>query len=138
MANYYGSSRTNYFRVDPAKADAFDAWCKEYKIQRVARDGRVALFPGDYTDDDTFPSYDPDLEEKEGDGNFNFAEALSAFLAPGSVAVIREVGAEKLRYLHGHAVAVDHTGKLAYVNLDDIYGIAATEFPAAEITRAED
>lgn len=137
MANFYGHSRTNYFRVDPAKRAAFDAWTERFSLEVHPSDiaehpDLVCLLPGDCTDDGTFPRYD-----FETDTDFDFIETLAGFLAPGSVAVIKEVGAEKLRYLSGWAVAVDHTGKQVVVTLNDIYERAANVFPSAEITRAE-
>lgn len=137
MANYYGHSRTNYFRVDPAKRAAFDAWTERFSLEVCASEDEdntdlVCLLPGDYTDDGTFPRYDG-----ETDTDFDFIATLAGFLAPGSVAVVQEVGAEKLRYLSGWAVAVDHTGKRVEVTLNDIYKRAADVFPSAQITRAE-
>jgi hypothetical protein len=141
MANYIGSSRTNYFRVDPAKQAEFDAWTQRFDLEVHPIDnptgdpalaGLVCLLTGDCTDDGTFPSCDPDTDEE-----VPFVETLATFLAPGSVAVVKEVGAEKLRYLSGWAVAVDHTGQQVQVTLHDIYEKALAAFPDATITRAE-
>lgn len=37
------------------------------------------------------------------------------------MAVLEEVGAEKLRYLIGQALAVNHRGETISVSIDDIY-----------------
>ncbi len=115
MANYYASARTNYFTVkDPV---AFRQWAAKYKLEVVSNNKQqLALLPSGHTDDGTFPSYDP----KE-DQDIDFAVELSTHLVDGDVAIIIEVGAEKLRYLHGHAEAINSKGKRVFVNLDEIY-----------------
>ena len=40
----------------------------------------------------------------------------------GEVAILQEVGAEKLRYLVGYAVAVNHRGETLAVSIDEVYG----------------
>lgn len=126
MANYSGSARTNYFSV--RDADAFRSFAAKYRLEVIERDGLFGLLPGGWTDDGTFPSYDPDMEEETGDGAIDFIQLLSGHLAEGSVAVIMEVGAERLRYLGGNAIAVDHTGRTVSVNLAEIYDRAFAEF----------
>jgi hypothetical protein len=39
-----------------------------------------------------------------------------------------EIGAEKLRYLTGIAIAVNHKGRVAVISLDDVYRKAARTF----------
>jgi len=134
MANFYGTSRTNYFRVNDLIA--FTAWASALDAE-IARkpDGRVALLAT--SDEGTFPTlrYTENDEYEEID----FIQELSAYLEPGEVAVLLEIGAEKLRYLHGHAVAIDSTGKRVDISIDDIYAKAAAEFhlPESEISVAE-
>lgn len=131
MANYYATSRTNTFRVKDPKA--FKAWAEKIgiKVHERADASGFVLFPNDMDDCGTFPSYDSDAEDE-----IDFANQLSAHLAEGSVAVIVEAGAEKLRYVHGHAIAVDCRGRQVCVALDDIYTLATKEF-GGEISRAE-
>jgi hypothetical protein len=43
-----------------------------------------------------------------------------------------EIGAEKLRYLTGVAIAVNHKGRVVEVTLSDIYRKAARSFRIAE------
>ncbi len=49
-----------------------------------------------------------------------------------------EIGAEKLRYLTGVAIAIDHKGRVIELTLSDIYRKAAQAFRVAEneITQA--
>jgi hypothetical protein len=138
MANYYAAARTNYFKIDPAKREAFLAWIEKFKLEYIEdKENQFTLFPGGWTDDGTFPSYDPALEDKDGeDPNFVFTDELFKFLAPGSVAIMIESGHEKLRYVGGHAIAIDHTGKEVCIALHQIYDLAKAEFPGAEVTQA--
>ena len=132
MANYYCTSRTNYFRVKDEPA--FVAWAEKFQFEAHKRqDGLYALFPGDVTDDGSFPSsfYD---EEKDEDEEFDFMVELSKHLAEGSVAVCISAGAEKLRYVSGYAEAINSKGERAAVRLDDIYVKAAA---LGEATLAE-
>ena len=57
-------------------------------------------------------------------------------MAEGEVAVLIEVGAEKLRYLCGQAVAVKSDGEILCVNLGQIYQLIAENW-GLETTRAE-
>ncbi len=40
---------------------------------------------------------------------------------PGEMAVFLEVGNEKMRYLLGQATAVESTGQIIEINLNDVY-----------------
>jgi 3-deoxy-D-arabino-heptulosonate 7-phosphate (DAHP) synthase class II len=55
------------------------------------------------------------------DDEIDVASELAPHLAEGSVAVLEQVGAEKLRYLSGWAEAVNHRGEKILVTLDDVY-----------------
>jgi hypothetical protein len=136
MSNYYGAERTNYFEVDPTKREAFDAWVKHFKLETLECKAGIALFPGGWSDDGTFPSYDEAREKKDPlvGGEVDFMQELSKFLAPGSVAIMMSSGAEKLRYVDGHATAVDHTGKEVWIALHQIYDLVNKEFPGATVT----
>jgi len=133
MANYYCNSRSNYFRVKDATA--FRHWAESLGIEtheKLGTTGYFAVFPARDDDTGAFPNTNSTTEEE-----IDFAGELSAHLADRSIAVILEVGAEKLHYLHGHAVAVDAQGKRVQVFLDDIYELADRTFPGRKITRAE-
>ena len=132
MANYYAHSRTNFFRVkDAAK---FTAWAKQRGVTVHCRHGDSEYFTmmPDDSDSGTFPNFD-----SETDDEIDFAAELAAHLYEDSVAVILETGAEKLRYLHGHATAINAQGERIEISLDDIYVLAAQRFPGKEVTRAE-
>ena len=132
MANYYCFSRTNYFRIEDVIR--FTAWAAQRGLTvhpQQDADDHFAIFPND-SDSAAFPSFDSDTDKE-----IDFAAELAAHLDEGSVAVILETGAEKLRYLHGHAIAINAQGDLVQIALDDIYNLAAQRFPGKEVSRAE-
>jgi len=127
MANYTATTRSNYFRVKDAKA--FTAWCHHRAIEFW-----IEMRPESPADDfyaisaDTgdccgWPTYDP-----AADDEFDFAGELAEHLDPRDVAILFEVGAEKLRYLIGVAKAVHPDGRTISVSLYDIYDRAREAF----------
>ena len=134
MANWYGSSRSNYFRVKDC--DAFLQWVEKrgLGLSKNSEDATVfAIHSGNSTDGGSWPSYD-----MEDDTEIDLVAELAQHLPKGQVAVLMEIGAEKLRYLSGIAIAVNHKGRAAVVSLDDIYRKAARTFrvPENEISQA--
>ena len=128
MANYYGHARSNYFNVKDA--DAFRTWVS-------STDGLAFLEKGNsfaiYSDDGDCGGWPSDRfdEEAQDHVDFDLPIELSKHLQEGSVAVLMEVGAEKMRYLVGYAQAVDSDGQVETISLDDIYMIAEERFGVA-------
>lgn len=132
MANYIGAARSNYFRVKDQAA--FRKAMGELEVDIIEdRDGRVGLLSRE-ADGAGWPSFTYD-EQAEEYREFDIADLVAEHLADGEVAVLLEAGAEKLRYLVGHAVAINSAGQTVTVNLQDIYEKA--EQLGANITRAE-
>lgn len=116
MANYVSRWRSNWFSVRDRAA--FDAWVGRYPSVTVeTRDsGQVALFDAHDGDHDGVPSIwlDPETDEWV---DVDFLGELSDHLAPDAVAVVMEVGAEKLRYLTGMIDAVRPDGSRLHQSL---------------------
>lgn len=133
MANYIATARSNYFRVK--NAEAFKAWASEVLVSWRAREGTDHFMI--YADDsDGWPAgvYDDEGNETR---DFNLVTELATHLTDTSIAIVMEVGAEKLRYLEGWAVAVNAKGETVGIALRDIYQEAAEHFgDAVEITEA--
>jgi hypothetical protein len=74
----------------------------------------------------------------EADTEIDLVAELAQHLPKGEVAVLMEIGAEKLRYLTGIAIAVNYKGRATVVSLDDVYRKAACTFrvPESKITQA--
>jgi hypothetical protein len=130
MANWAGSARTNYFKVkDP---EAFKAEMAKYELEVWPsepdssgcdpREGSFAL--GSHDEWGGWPSSVWD-EAADEDVEIDLTTLVSKHLAVGEVAIFMEIGAEKLRYLTGQAIAINAKGEHRTVNLDDIYRLAA-------------
>ena len=123
MANYYGAARTNYFTV--RDANAFQAWADKRGFRVITdKDGEVGILPGDASDDGTLNTWGEDSET----GDFEKVDILgeiASHLVKGSVAILMESGAEKLRYIVGRAEAINSDGKRREITLEQIYKQAA-------------
>ena len=134
MANWYGTARSNYFRVK--NNDAFVKWADSRGLGVFRNKEGADLFAihgGETTDDGSWPSYDV-----QGDTEIDLVAELAQHLPKGQIAVLMEIGAEKLRYLTGVAIAVNHKGRVVELTLSDIYRKASRTFRVAEseITQA--
>ena len=141
MANYYCTSRSNYFEVK--NPQAFYHWAKNRGLKcwhkEDDEEGRVlyAVAPAELddrsTDDGSWPGFDWATGKE-----FDLFEELSQHLADDWVAVFMQAGAEKMRYVSGFATAIDSKGERIDIALHDIYQRAEEEFGAqANITPAE-
>lgn len=123
MANYYESARTNYFLVKDI--EAFKNELEVFKALKVVESKQDNK---DYVcllneNENGFPMdvYDDILGEYvEIDWETIFAKHLQ----DDSVAIIMGAGAEKLRYIHGYAIAFNNKGETKMIHLTDIYKIA--------------
>lgn len=134
MANYYAFCRSNYFRVKDYKA--FEDWVGSFDGNleiATNSEGMVALLG---SGESGWPS---DRVTARGDyDDVNFHAELAEHLQEKSIAVLMEVGYEKLRYLVGVAVALNHKGETVDVGLNDIYREALEAFgDDCEVTKAE-
>ena len=127
MANYGGFGRTNYFRVKDV--EAFETAAEPFGAVHRRDDGLVTVLATNESGD--FSSYDDETDEER-----DLADILSDHLGDGEVAVLMSVGAEKLRYTEGWAVAVHSSGERVELSLNDIYAEAQETFPDASITQA--
>jgi hypothetical protein len=120
MANWYGTARSNYFRVKDEQA--FRAAFANLEVE-IATDaeGRFALLCG--TELGSWPSWIPG-DDNESDTEIDVFEMVAEHLVDGDVAVLMEVGAEKMRYVTGYAVAVNSRNDQRVVSLDSIYTVA--------------
>jgi hypothetical protein len=131
MANWYGAARSNYFRVKDA--EAFEADMAKYDVELWSKDENPDLLAmsaaGDDGDDGDWPSYDSETDE-----DFEFIDKVWPHLAEGEVLVMKTIGSEKMRYLTGYAVAVNHRGEKVDINLNNIYDLAKQAFKVDDIT----
>ena len=118
MANYYAHARSNYFGVKNEKK--FKEWAENRDLDvEVDEDGLFAIFPSENDDFGGWPYYD-----NKTDSEIDICEELSHHLQDEHVAVLQEVGNEKLRYLNGFSLAVNSKGEVKKVDIYDIYELA--------------
>ena len=120
MADWWGFSRSNYFRVKDRKL--FMTWAKEIDDLEIllAKDGVVAITGQFYGG---WPHVRGDDDE-----DFDLVAELAQHLADGEIAVLVEAGAEKLRYITGDAIAVNSQGERVALSLEHIYELAEKAF----------
>ena len=122
MANFNGTARSNYFKVKDV--EAFKAWVETIPdLVCWEREGLYAIRSEDF-DTGCWPSTRYDDEDED----LNLTGELAEHLAEGEVAVLMEAGAEKLRYISGWAVAVNHKGEEVSISLYNIYDLAEKTF----------
>lgn len=141
MANFFGTARSNYFRVKDS--ETFKAWVKKvpglgvWETSQATIDfaeteeekRRLACVFGIYSNDGDSGCWPSSFEDEEGEyQHIDLIITIAPYLADGQVIVMMETGAEKLRYVAGNAVAFDNTGKFVQVNLNDIYDKAFQAF----------
>lgn len=130
MANYTGSARTNMFRVKDI--DAFKEAAAEIGIGVWVGDPTTGLVSAYNEDSDGggWPTWiyreppEDAPEDFEEDVEVDLAAFVAPHLADGSVSIFFEVGAEKLRYLIGTALAVNAAGETRFLSLDDMFETA--------------
>lgn len=132
MANYYAYARSNYFRVKDLPD--FDAFCRKWDLAKTEREERVGFLVNSEHGLNTGYYYDPETGE---DVEANFEQELSSHLLDGEVAIVIQIGWEKLRYLTAWAWAVNHEGKLAACDISEIYERAKELNPKGAITLCE-
>ena len=122
MANWYGTSRSNYFNVKDE--GAFREWAERRDLEIFTNlVGQLAVAPSSMSEDGSWPSYDDD-----DDCEIDFQAELIEHLAEGQVAIIMTIGAEKLRYLTGYSVALAWDGRRISIDIADIYDKVEVEF----------
>jgi len=119
MANYIASARSNKFRVkDIAALEAAMPPEIEVYVESLP-DRRVSLLVND-CDSGGWPGliYDEASEDRI---DWDVETAVAPHLEDGEWCVVKEVGAEKLRYLIGYATAFNNKGEMHTIDLDDIF-----------------
>jgi hypothetical protein len=123
MANLVQRARTNAFTVTDRAALESDLAGLDIEVHTADEDrNEVVLFSD--TDTGGWPAW-RETDDDDEDIEFDIAATVAKHLAPQHVAVFIEISSEKLRSLGGIAVAINHRGERARIDLDDIYEQAA-------------
>lgn len=129
MADWYGTCRSNYFRVKDR--NTFAAMVANFEVDLIEdEDGRVGFISNDY-----YGSIPVTFSEE--DEQVSILDLIAPHLAENEVCVVMEAGAEKARYITGLAIAIAWTGETTTIDLSDIYNQAQEAFGGdAKITQA--
>ncbi len=135
MANYAAVARSNYFSVKDIDAFRLEmAKVSDIHVECLGEgeSQTVALF---CQTDDGWPSeYYPD-EVLADPVSIDLPAMVASHLAEGSVAVFLESGNEGLRFVGGHATAVDAAGERVDLNLHDIFKLASGRLRGEALNR---
>lgn len=126
MAQYTATARSNCFKVKDAVA--FENWVDATSSLAYYKEGADTFMI--YSDDPDSGSWPINVwnEDEQDYVEFDLFAEVAEFLAEGEIAVFMEVGAEKLRYCNGYAVAVHSSGEYETLNLDKIYTLAESRW----------
>jgi hypothetical protein len=117
VANYEAQTRSNYFKVK--NAEKFKAFCQRYNLEVITDEKPKKECKYGFMVDGSIPS---GRCNAKGDWiESDFLQELSVHLVKGEVAVVMEIGSERMRYLNGYACAVNWNGRRHEVSLTDIY-----------------
>lgn len=119
MANYIASARSNKFRVkDIAALRA--AMPDDVEVYTESIPDRQVRLLVNNSDGAGWPSaiYDEAIDDWI---DFDIKTTVAPHLEDGEWCVIQEVGAEKLCYLIGYAIAFNNKGEKYTISLDDIF-----------------
>jgi hypothetical protein len=116
MADYIAQTRSNYFRVRNVRH--FRQFCTRYSLT-VVRTDEDGKYRYGFLLDGPLPTGRTDVKGEWIETDF--LGELSRLLAHREIAVVMEVGSEKMRYLVGYAAAVNASGERVQISLSDIY-----------------
>lgn len=126
MANWYGFARSNYFRVKDM--ETFENAMSDLEVEVIKpfppaddpedRQNTVGLVGADEFGGWPSNQYNEDTDDFE---EVDLPGIVADHLTDDSVAIFQEVGAEKMRYLTGRAVAINARHERVQVSIDDIY-----------------
>lgn len=127
MADWYGTARSNYFKVRDNKAfEVFMQNLLSMTAEHNDVDNTWWIRTDDYGNGGfDWTVYDEDLEP---DDSVNAMDEFASHLQEGEVAIFLEAGAEKLRYITGNALSIAWTGEITEINLADIYEFVAEKY----------
>lgn len=131
MANWHGTTRTNYVHVPQENVDRLREFLKRYGWTMTERTDEGYAFLEEFGEGLPGIVEDDDLNE------IDFLDTLVGMLAPDQILVVMEAGAEKQRYITGVGIAIHTTtGERAEVSISDIYQRVMEKWPGQPYTQA--
>lgn len=125
MANYTAYFRSNYFAVKDVAQ--FQTFCTAFQLELITTTEDNQTLYGFLNEDSEGGIPVTRFREATDDGEeADFMSELAAHLLDDYVAIVMEIGYEKMRYLSGSAYAVNAKGEMMSVELDEIYERSAS------------
>lgn len=116
MANWYGASRSNYFKVKDT--EEFEKFLNQFSgIEFDSEEEGYCIL----AEEGYWPSSIYNEETSEYDEYYDFFQDLSSHLLEGQVFIIVTSGHEKMRYITGDAYAINSKGQELSININSIY-----------------
>jgi len=132
MSNYYATARSNYFGIKDK--EAFKEALKEIPIQIEFKNAPYQNIAAIFATCETDGAWPSNYENSEGeDAEINWNELIHPHLQDNHICILQEVGAEKLCYLTGWAIAFNNKGEEIYLSLYDIVDLAEQKFGKSAI-----
>jgi len=120
MADWYGATRSNYFRVtDPA---AFATAVEDYPLELITSDTDPYLLC--FLSDEEHGGIPCRYNEETGEEEGSLFDIIIQHLDERQVCVVMSSGAEKMRYITGQAWAISWDGQIISISLQEIYSRA--------------
>lgn len=118
MSDYYGTARSNYFGVKDRRK--FVEWCDSLELKPIHKTEKAYELCG-FLVETEFGNIPDHITKDDEVYDIDFFGELSTHLIDGDVAIVMEIGREKMRYLNGLAIAVNSKGETVSIALNDIY-----------------
>ena len=116
MVNWYGASRSNYFKVKDT--EEFEKFLNQFSgIEFDSEEEGYCIL----AEEGYWPSSIYNEETSEYDEYYDFFQDLSSHLLEGQVFIIVTSGHEKMRYITGDAYAINSKGQELSININSIY-----------------
>jgi hypothetical protein len=137
MANYYGKWITNAFQVE--NPEEFKKYLSDKDVNVCeGADGFFELYDNDYDGGGSIPCFREVLDPDGTDGEtieeeYDFFDEVAKFLTKDTVLVFQATGSEKHRYLVGEAFAMDCTGAIVSVSINEITKLAKEKFAGKHV-----
>lgn len=141
MATYFAYCRSNYFRVK--SIEKFQEFCMKFQLNFIQEQVNILSQStpdpnravGFLIEDGGIPnSFTNEMDEIV---DVEFFDLLAEHLQEKEVAIVQEIGWEKMRYFVGVAIAVNSEGVTRTVSLEDIYDVAHELTSKTDISRCE-
>ena len=131
MANYKGRFRSNYFGVKDV--EAFQAFCEQHDLEFIEKDSLCGFLMNEGTEG----GFQTTGWDEESEEETDTLDELCQHLAEGQVAIVMEVGYEKMRYLIGRAWVMNAAGESTFLDLTDLAIAAAKTLTSSQVTSIE-